>query len=118
MRRAREARARWFAGRDAQQRFHFLAVGNAAVADALVVFAQDLRGALHLRRRAFDFQIVVAQMGGDVKGGLKELKIFVEGAEQFVDTTSQPDGLFHQVSRKRYLQDKKFHPAAISVARE
>ncbi len=57
-------------------------------------------------------------MRGDVKGGLKELKVFVEGAEQFVNTTSQPDGLFHQVSRKRYLQDKKFNPATISVARD
>jgi len=47
-----------------------------------------LRGAFYLRLRAFDFQVVIAQMRGDVKGGLEEFKIFVEGTEKFVDAAS------------------------------
>jgi len=69
----------------------------------LIVFAQDLRGAFYLRLRAFNFQIVIAQMCGDVKRRLEEFKIFVEGSEEFVDATCQPDSLFHSVSRKRSL---------------
>ena len=84
---------------DAQQGLYFLAVWNAAVADALIVFAQDLGSAFDLRLGTFDFKVVVAQMSGDVKGVLEEFKIFVEGTEKFVDATCQSDGLFHQVSR-------------------
>ena len=97
---------RRLAGGDAQQRFHFLAVWRAAVADALVIFAEDLGGAFDLRGGTFNFQIVIAEMRGDVESGFEKLQIFVESAEEFVDATSQADGLFHQVSRKRYLQDK------------
>src|SRR5580693_8024042 len=105
------------AGRDTQQRFHFRAIGNSPIADALIVFAQDLRGALDLRLGAFDFQVVIAQMRSDVKGGLEEFKIFVEGSEEFVDATCQPDGLFHSDSRERSLLDTT-PIARISVARE
>jgi len=90
---------------NAQEGFHFRTVGNSPVADALIVFAQDLRGALHLRLRAFDFQVVIAQMRSNVKGGLEEFKIFVEGSEEFVNATCQPDGMFHSVSRERSLLD-------------
>jgi hypothetical protein len=55
-------------------------------------------------------------MGSDVKGGLEEFKIFVEGSEKFVNATCQPDGLFHSVSRKRSLLDVT-PCAGISVAR-
>ncbi len=41
---------------DAQQGFHFLAIGNAAVADSLIVFAEDLRGALDLRAARLRFR--------------------------------------------------------------
>ncbi len=102
---------------DAQQGFYFRAVGNSPVADALIVFAQDLRGALDLRLGAFDFQVVIAQMRSDVKGGLEEFKIFVEGSEEFVDATCQTDGLLHSVSRERSLLDTT-PIAGISVARE
>ena len=79
---------RRFAGSDAQERFHFLAIWNAAIADALVIFAQDLGGAFDLRGRAFNFEIVITEMRGDVQRGLEKLQVFVEGAEQFVDATS------------------------------
>jgi hypothetical protein len=62
-----------------------LRVGHAAVEDALIVFAQDLRSALDLRLRAFDFQIVVAEMSPDVQRRLEEFQVFVEGAKKFVD---------------------------------
>lgn len=97
---------RRFTGGDAQERFYFLAVWHAAVADALVIFAQDLGSAFDLRGGTFNFEIVIAEMRGDVQRGFEKLQIFVESAEQFVNATSQADGLFHQVSRKRYLQDE------------
>jgi hypothetical protein len=45
-------------GGDAEEGFHFLAVGYAALANALVVLTDDFRGALHLRRLALDFEVV------------------------------------------------------------
>ena len=81
----RASAERRFVGGHSQQGFHFLAVRNAPVANALVVFTQNAGGALDLGWDAFDFQIVVAQMGGDVKGDSKMFQIFVEGAEKFVD---------------------------------
>ena len=66
-----------FFGGDAEQRFHFLAVGYAAFADALIVFADDFRGALHLRGLAFDFEVVtVPQMRGDAAGPIQEVSGF------------------------------------------
>jgi len=69
--RGREGAAKFagrFGGGDLQQRFHFLAVGQAAFADALVVFAENPGGALDLCGSALNFQIVVAQMGRNVQG--------------------------------------------------
>ena len=93
----------WFIGGDAQQRFHFLAVGNRGLPDALVVGIQNARGALHLRGLAFDFEIVVLQMGRDLQGGLEEFQIFIEGAEKLVDAPGNSDGLLHSVSRSEAL---------------
>jgi len=61
--------------------FHFMAVGNAAFADARVVIVQNAGGALDLFRSAFNFQVAVLQLRSDLQGGLKKLQVFVEGAE-------------------------------------
>ncbi len=66
---------------------------------------------------AFDFQVVVAQMRGDVQGGFEEFQVFVESAEEFVDATCESDGLFHSDSRERSLLDTT-PIAGISVARD
>src|SRR6202050_404971 len=57
-----------FAGSDAEQRFYFLTAGDAAFADAIVIFGQNLSGAFHLSRRTFDFKIMVLQVGSNVQG--------------------------------------------------
>src|SRR6202035_3804327 len=57
---------RRFSGRDAEERFYFLAAWNAPFADSIVVFGQNLSGALHLSRSAFDFKIMVLQVGSNV----------------------------------------------------
>ncbi len=85
------------ARRHAKQCFHFLAVGHASAQDALVVLHHDARGSLHVLGSSFDFKVAVFQLCGDVQSGFEEFQIFVEGAEEFVDTPSHSDGLFHQV---------------------
>src|ERR1700693_2391409 len=52
-----------FGGSDAEQRFYFLAAGDATFANAIVVFGKNLSSALYLGRRTFDFQIMVLQVG-------------------------------------------------------
>jgi hypothetical protein len=49
--------------RDAEQSLDFVALGRATFADALVVFADNLGGALDLLRLALDFEVAaVPQM--------------------------------------------------------
>ncbi len=98
----------WFAGGDAEKGFHFLAVRDAAFTDAAIVFVENLRGALDLRGRALDFQIVIAEVRGNVQGGLEQFQVFVEGAEQLVNAANQSYGLFHQVSLRRCLRATRF----------
>src|SRR4029077_6859712 len=68
-------------GGDSEQGLHFMAVGNAAFAEAGVVVAQNAGGTLDLFRSAFDFQVAVLQLRGDLQGGLEKLQVFVESAE-------------------------------------
>ena len=72
-----------------------------AFADALVERAEDAGGALDLRGLAFDFDVVVFQMGGDAQGGLEKFQVFIERAEEFVDASGDSYGLFHQVGGGR-----------------
>ncbi len=53
------------------------------------------RGALHLRRFAFDFKVVVLQERGDVQVGFEKLQILVEGAKQLADPSGYSYSLFH-----------------------
>jgi hypothetical protein len=90
-------------GRGAQERFYFLAAWDVAFADAVVVGAENARGALHLLRLAFNFEVVVFQVRGDAQRRLKELEVFIQGAEEFVDSSGDSNGLFHPVGRNRKL---------------
>ena len=83
-----------------QQRLHFLAVGDAPFEHALVVGIHNPRGALHLLGFAFDFQVVVPQMRADLQRGFEILQVFIEGAEELVDSPGNSDGLLHQVRRR------------------
>jgi len=88
----------WLFGRHAQERLHLAAIGNTPFADALIVSAEDARGALDLIGFAFDFQVAIVQVRGHVQRRLKEFQVFIKGAEELADASGDSDGLFHQVA--------------------
>ena len=90
-------RGRGFVRGNPQQSLHLLARGNLSGADALVVGAQNLGGAAHLLRLAFDFDVVVSKSGGNAQRGFKELQVFIEGAEELVDPSGHSHCLLRQV---------------------
>ncbi len=107
----------WFLGRDSQQGFHFVAVGNFAIADALVVVAQNAGRTLHLRRVTFNFEVVVVQMGANVQRGLEQLQVFVKRAKKFVDAPGNADGLLHQACVPHFPGMSTRFCISISLAR-
>ena len=92
-------RGHWLVRGHVQQGLHFLAVRDAALEHALVIGVHNPRGALHLLGVAFDFKVVVPQMRADLQRGFEILQVFIEGAEELVDSPGKSDGLLHQVRR-------------------
>ena len=83
--------------RHLQQGLHFLAVRDAPVQHALVVGVHDAGRPLHLLGLAFDFKVVVFQVRPDLQGGFEIFQVFIEGAEELVDSPGNSNGLLHQV---------------------
>ncbi|HKS67477.1 MAG TPA: hypothetical protein VJR26_09590 [Candidatus Acidoferrales bacterium] len=84
-------------GGHTKQRANLVVPRGSAFANALVVLANDLDGALHLFGVALDFQVAaICQMSANLQGGFEQLQVFVESAEKFVDLSGDTNSLFQK----------------------
>ena len=81
-------------------------VEDVAFAHQRVVVFQDALRAGDVLRFAFDFEVVVDQLGVDAQARFDQPDVFIAGAEQAFDASADAHASFHRVGAG-YLQEEK-----------
>ena len=82
----------------------------------MVVVGEDLLGARHVARRAFQFNAIRSQVDRDVQAVFEHVQILVARAKQGLDVRADFDALLHLVSWTNHVETAAGCPATQSPA--